>query len=423
MRRNVILIVLLGLLMPVFSIGIDECQYKARNNYPLVKQFELIEKTEVYSVANASKSWLPQLNLNVRATYQSDVTEIPSSLSEILSKLANKPVSFQSLPQDQYQAQLEVNQLIWDGGAVRSQKNMIKQSAEIEKQQNEIQLCALKDRINQVYFGTLLIKEQIVQLQRLQSELSEYHKRIVSLKENGLADQTKLDQIKIEQLQAAQKMYELQAVSSNYLQVLSAFTGQEIKLNDLENPVPEAFEVGNLRPELSVFDGQMKLLDFQRKTLYSASQPKVGAFVQGGYGRPGLNMFAGDFQAYYITGIRLSWNISSFYTQKTELKKLKLNSEKIMSQKETFLFNQDLQAKQYKNELEKLKFQISKDDEIVALHEKIKSAELSKMDNGVLTLTDLIRETNLTEAAKQQKLTHQIQFWMSSYQLQNLYNQ
>lgn len=406
-----------------YSISLDDCQNKARINYPLIKQFALIEKTEAYSLSNAGKMWLPQLSVSLKASYQSDVTEIPASLGDMLSNLTGQTVRFQSLPQDQYQGQLELTQLLWDGGAVGVQQKMIKQSSELEKQQVEIQLLALKERVNQLYFGALLIKEQLVQMDLLQDELDKYTVRIHKLIESGLADPSKMDQLAIEKLQSEQKELELQAAMKNYLQILSAFVSDNLSSKDIVKPDVYFVQNHNLRPELQLYEGQMKIHDLQIKSFKSATQPKLGMFVQGGYGRPALNMFAGDFEPYYIGGIRLTWNLSSFYTVSSEIQKLKWSGERVESQKESFLFNQKLQAIQYLNEFDKLKQQLSKDQEIVKLHERIKRAEAAKLENGVMTLTDLIREINLTEAAKQQKTIHEIQLLLTNYQQKNLYNQ
>lgn len=409
--------------MTIKAISLDDCQQKARDNYPLIKQFGLIEQTMQYSVSNVSKAWLPQLTLNVRATYQSDVTQIPSSLSSMLSMLTGQTVSFQSLPQDQYQAQVELTQILWDGGAVNAQKKMITQASQIEKEQLESQLFALKDRINQLYFGSLLIKEQLVQLNLLKLELDKYIQRIEKLKNSGLADQSKVNQLEIEKLQAEQKEIELKTIQSNYLQVLSAFVGVTIEAVDLIQPEVHVLQNQNLRPELNLFQGQLRQNELQINSLKTSIQPKLGLFIQSGYGRPALNMFSGSFEPFYMGGLRMSWNLSSFYTLNSEIRKVKLASEKVASQKETFLFNQKLQSIQYLNELDKLTQQLRKDIHIVKLHESIKEAENAKLENGVLSITDLIREINLTEAAKQQKTMHEIQLLMTNYQQKNLYNQ
>lgn len=417
------------LFVPFFVIGqpltLDSCRQKAHANYPLLKQYGLIEKTADYNLSNANKAYLPQLNFAVKATYQSDVTEIPASLGQAISQLTGKPFSFPSLSKDQYQAVLEVNQLIWDGGLTSAQKKGIKASTEAEKQKLEVDLYALNDRINNLYFGIMLINEQLKQNNTLQDELSVNNSKIEALKQNGVAQQSDVDAIKVEQINARQHETDLKTMRQSYLQMLSAFTGLEItETTKLEKPtLPETvISVENKRPELMLFDSQNKMLDSQRDAVYAANLPKVGLFVQGGYGRPGLNMFTSEFSTFYIGGVRLSWNLSGFYTQKNNLNKIDVSKKNVEVQKETFLFNNNLISKQQQNDIEKLKLTLKNDDEIIALRNNIKKSAEAKVTNGTLTITDLLREINAENISRQARALHEIQLYMAVYQLKNNIN-
>lgn len=417
------------LFVPFFVIGqpltLDSCRQKAHANYPLLKQYGLIEKTADYNLSNANKAYLPQLNFAVKATYQSDVTEIPASLGQAISQLTGKPFSFPSLSKDQYQAVLEVNQLIWDGGLTSAQKKGIKASTEAEKQKLEVDLYALNDRINNLYFGIMLINEQLKQNNTLQDELSVNNSKIEALKQNGVAQQSDVDAIKVEQINARQHETDLKTMRQSYLQMLSAFTGLEItETTKLEKPtLPETvISVENKRPELMLFDSQNKMLDSQRDAVYAANLPKVGLFVQGGYGRPGLNMFTSEFSTFYIGGVRLSWNLSGFYTQKNNLNKINVSKKNVEVQKETFLFNNNLISKQQQNDIEKLKLTLKNDDEIIGLRNNIKKSAEAKVTNGTLTITDLLREINAENISRQARALHEIQLYMAVYQLKNNIN-
>lgn len=406
-------------------LTLDSCRQKARLNYPLLKQYGLIEKTADYNISNANKAYLPQLNLMVKATYQSDVTEIPASLGQAISQLTGKPFSFPSLSKDQYQAVLEVNQLIWDGGLVSAQKKSIQATGEAEKQKLEVDLYALNDRINNLYFGIMLLKEQLNQNEILRNELATNLKKVEAYKQNGIAQQSDVDAIKVEQINVLQRQTDLKAVLSTYLQMLSAFTGLEITEHSvLDKPIlPETtIATENKRPELYLFDSLHKMLDSQRDAVYAANLPKLGVFAQGGYGRPGLNMFTSEFSTFYIGGVRLTWNISGFYTQKTNLNKIDVSKKNIEVQRETFLFNNSLITKQQFNEIEKLKITLKNDDEIIRLRTNIKKAAEAKVTNGTLTVTDLLREINAESIAKQTRILHETQLYMAVYQFKNNIN-
>jgi len=397
----------------------------AYTNYPLLKQFGLIEKTAEYNLSNANKNYLPQFNFAARATYQSEVTEIPAVFGQILSQVSGKPVSFPSLSRDQYQATLEMNQLLWDGGLISAQKKGIKAATEAEKQKLEVELFALNERINNLYFGILLINEQLTQINILKDELDVNYKRIDALKRNGVAQQSDVDAIKVEQINALQRETDQKSMRKTYLQLLSAFIGNSVDENArLEKPaLPELIDQPeNKRPELMLFTAQNKLYDSQRDAVNAANLPKIGLFMQGGYGRPGLNMFTSEFSPFYMGGVRFTWNLSGFYSQKTNLEKIEVSKKMVEVQKETFLFNNSLQTNQQKNEIEKLKTTLKNDDEIISLRSNIKKSAEAKVANGTLTVTDLLREINAENISRQTRAFHEIQLYMATYQLKNTIN-
>jgi outer membrane protein TolC len=369
MRKKILVFLFLSFSIITFgqTLNLDTCQKKAKNNYPLLKQYGLIEKTADYNLSNANKAYLPQVSLLAKATYQSDVTAIPENLGQVLTQLSGQPVSFPVLSKDQYQAALEVNQLVWDGGVVNAQKKMIKASSEAEKQKLEVDLYALNDRINNLFFGIMLIKEQLKVNQILQQELASNYQRMEAYLKNGLIQQADLDAVKVEQINAAQQETDLKSVLKSYCQMLSVFTGLQVNENtELEKPLlPVVNEnIQNKRPELSLFESQKNVLESQKKTIVAGNLPKIGLFIQGGYGRPGFDFFKNDFTSFYIGGVRLSWNISGFYTQKNELKKIETGQKNVDIMKETFLFNTNLLTTQQLNEIEKLRSTLKNDEEL-----------------------------------------------------------
>ena len=428
MKRTILfnLLIFISLLsLNAQSLSIDTCQAKAARNYPLVKQFGLIEMTEKYNISNANKGYLPQLTLSAKATYQSDVTQIPSSLGTTISQITGHPFSFPELTKDQYQAMLELNQVIWDGGMISAQKKGIKASNEAENQKLAVDLYSLKERVNQVFFGILLINEQLIQNNILKSELQTNYDRIVTLKQNGIASQSDLDAIKVEQLNTQQKEAELKTNRKTYMLILAAITRLQIDENTvLEKPVmPDTdVKVVNHRPELGLFDAQFKMYDSQKDAVFASNLPRLGFYVQGGVGKPGLNMLSNSITPFYVGGLRLSWNISGFYTLRNNLVKIELNKKSVEVQKETFLFNNNLIDQQQHNEIDRLKEVLKNDDEIIGLRHNIKTSAEVKVQNGTLTVTDLLREIDSESLAKQTKVLHEIQLYITIYQQRNTTN-
>ena len=408
------------------NLTVETCQEKAKANYPLIKQYGLIEKTAQFNISNANKGYLPQLTFSAKATYQSAVTQIPASLGTVLSDLTHKPFSFPSLPKDQYQAVLEADQVIWDGGVISSQKKITGASTELEKQSLEVDLFALKDRVNQLFFGILLITDQLKQNDILKNDLQTNYDLFVAYKKNGVANQADIDAIKVEQINANQHESDLKSTRNTYCIMLSALTGfnitEQTELTKPETDLSVLNDSTNHRPELRLFDAQTRLYEGQKMLITAGNLPKLGAFVQGGYGQPGLNMFTTGFSPFYVGGLRLSWNISGIYTQKNNINKLEISKKTVEVQRETFLFNNNLATRQQKNDIEKLQSTLSNDDEIIRLRQNIKNATTAKVENGTSTESDLIREINAENQARQLKSLHEIQLLMTVYQLKNNIN-
>jgi len=311
------------------SLTIESCQEEAKSNYPLVKQYGFIEQTTQYNISNANKAYLPQLSLSAKATYQSDVTEIPASLGQILTQVSGRPVSFERMSKDQYQAVAEANQLLWDGGVISAQKQITKAGAEVEKKKLDVDLFALNERINQLYFGILLLNEQLEQNNILLNELETNYNRINAYKQNGIANQADLDAFKVEILNAKQRKTDIIATRNSYIVVLGAMTGMKINENSVFK-IPE-IDLAILndtivkRPELALFEAQNKMFESQKSLLNAGNLPRIGAFIQGGVGKPGLNMFVNEISPFYIGGLRLSWNFSGLYSQKNNLSKIEIS--------------------------------------------------------------------------------------------------
>ncbi|NDP19784.1 MAG: TolC family protein [Paludibacter sp.] len=399
------------------NLTVEMCQEKAKVNYPLVKQYGLIEQTAQYNISNANKGYLPQLTLSARGTYQSQVTKLPITLPNLI---------IPELSKDQYQAVLEASQVIWDGGVISAQKKITNANTEVEKQKLEVDLFALNERVNQLFFGILLINEQIIQTVILENELLTNYNRVNAYKQNGVANQSDLDAIKVEQINVMQRKSELKSTQKSYLLMLSTLIGlaldEKTELVKPELDLSVLKETDNKRPELGLFVAQNQLLESQKSLLNAGNLPKIGAFLQGGYGKPGLNMLTNSFSEFYIGGIRLLWNISGFYTQKNNINKIETSKKSVVIQKETFLFNSDLKTKQQQTEIEKLESILSNDDEIIRLRENIKKSANAKVENGTLTVSDLIREINAENQARQLKSLHEIQLIMNIYQLKNNIN-
>ena len=420
MKKGKIGFVLIGILlmgfstMPVYGrLTIEDCQQRAKENYPLIKQHELIGLSENYSLSNVSSGWLPRITLSAKATYQSDVTGIPIKTSFVNIEEMNK---------DQYQAIMEVSQILYDGGEISKQKKITRASSEVDQKQLEVDLYAVNDRVNNLFFGILLLQEQMKQNKLLQEELQRNYDRVSSYIQSGIANQSDLDAVKVNQLNTTQRQTELRSACDAYLNMLSVFVGEKLVEDDLQKPQTKEGLLSINRPELSLIDARINQLKVQEEMIDARNFPKLGAFVQGGYGNPGLNMLKNAFTTYYIAGMRFSWSLNGFYTRKNERQLLRTGRLRLENQKEIFLFNTGLQLTQQSNEEKKLQSLIMDDDEIIRLRENIRISSEVKVQNGTLSVTDLLRDLTLEDQAHQNKLLHEIQLLKTMYDIKNTTN-
>ena len=397
------------------QITLEDCQRRTQDNYPLVRQYGLIEKTKEYTLANVSKGYLPQLALSAKATYQSAVTELPIQIPG---------VDIKGLSKDQYQVMLELKQNIWDGGAIRSQKEATKATSDVDREKLNVDMYALNERVNQVYFGILLLDEQLAQNELLQEQLGRSYSQVSAYMENGIANQADVDAVKVEQLNTKQKRIELAASRQAYLDMLSLLTGEQIVPGtQLQKPAEtETSALDNNRPELLWFEAQNGRLQVQEESLKSRNMPVLGLFVQGAYGNPGLNMLKNEFTPFYIAGVRMSWNFGNLYTLRNDRRMIENSRQQLESNRDVFLFNTRLQATQQNSAVLSMRRQMVDDEEIIRLRTNIRKAAEAKVANGTLTVTEMLREITSESLARQTKALHEIQLLMNQYQLKYTMN-
>ena len=389
------------------SLTLDECYAMAEQNYPLIKQRELIVKSKEYSIDNASKGYLPQLALNGQATYQSEVTRVP-----IESPAFSIPV----LSKDQYKLYGEVSQTLFDGGIIREQVATQEVNAKVEEQRLEVELYKLKDRINQLFFGALMMDEQLKQNDLLIQDLQNGIAKTDAAVANGTALKSSLNMLKAELLKANQRNVELKSTRMAYTDMLGLFVNRTLAEGvTLVKPVPVVIQSEIRRPEIQLYAYQDQSTEVQYKTLAARNRPKLSLFLQAGYGRPALNMLSNDFKGYYLGGLRLNWSLSGLYTYKKDKALIDLNKRNIDVQRQTFLFNTNMTLQQQNREAAKYQQLLASDDEIIALRVSVKNAASAQLENGVIDTNDYLREVNAQDQAQQSKILHEILFLLAQY--------
>ena len=407
-------------MLPMLAQGqtLDDCQQAAEKNYPLIQQYGLIEKTTQLTVANIQKGWLPQVSAQAQATYQSDVTAWPSEMKAMMSGMG---IDMRGLTKDQYRVGIDVQQTIYDGGVIGSQKRIAREQGKMQAAQNEVNIYNVRKRVNEMYFGLLLIDEQIKLNTDLQTLLAGNERKLESMTKRGTAAESDLQSVKAERLNAVQKGTELVSQKQMLQRMLSTFCG--IEVNNIQKPQVKAdgrnLATGNQRPELKVLDAQISVLNAQEKALNAALMPKVGVFAQGFYGYPGLNMFEDMMRHKWslngLVGARVTWTIGALYTRKNDKAKLQLQRDMTESSREVFLFNNNLEQIQQNENIERYQKLMAHDGEIISLRQAVRKAAESKLSHGIIDVNDLVREINQENAACVQQSVHEIEMLKEIY--------
>ena len=414
--KYILTIVLLGFMnMNLLSqITLQQCCSLARENYPLAKQYDLISLSEQYTLANIKSGNYPQLQLSGSVSYQSDATTLPFDIPNL---------DFHGQPKDQYRVMIELRQNIWDGGEKANSKRNARLVAEENKRKLDISMHELEDRVNNIFFGILLLDAQLNQNSLLEENLRSSLSCVEALRNNGIVGQSEVDAVKVEILGVRQKRAVLQSSRASYIDMLSLLTGK--KMDEKDNFVrPEmlasAEDVDFQRPELLWYDARMRTVENEKQKLKTLYMPRFSLFAQGGYGNPGLNMLEDKFRPYYIVGARLNWNISSLYTLKNSRKLLSEKAKSIDAERETFVVNNDFRKREKEGMMQALEKQLREDDEIIRLRGNIRKASEAKLSNGTISATDHIREINAESLAKQAKDIHEIEYLMRIYEFMRL---
>jgi outer membrane protein TolC len=413
------LLLLLMLPLSMQAQTLQECQEAAEHNYPLIRQYDLIAKTTQLTVENIGKGWLPQVSASAQATLQSDVASWPEQMQSVYQQMG---LDMKGLRKDQYRIGIDINQTVYDGGMIRSQKEIAQRQGAVEEAQIEVTMYQVRSRVNEMYFALLLLDEQIRLNTDLQELLSSSEKKLESMFKHGTAAQSDYLSVKAERLNVVQQATSLQSQRRTVAMMLSTFCG--IDVQQVQKPVPYAATSSQQsvqRPELKVIEAQMRLADAQEKSLDAALLPKIGVFAQGFYGYPGYNMFDDMMHHRWslngMVGARLTWNIGALYTRKNDKAKIQLQRDMAATSREVFLFNNSLEQMQQRENTQRYRQLMANDEEIIALRSSVRKAAESKLAHGIIDVNDLLKEINAENSAQVQRSIHEIEMLKEMYNM------
>ncbi|MFN7044093.1 MAG: TolC family protein [Flavobacterium sp.] len=413
MKKFVYIVLLLT--TPTFwaqeKLTLEKCYELMEKNYPLAKQNNLLQNQSEIQSKILEKDKLPKVVLNAQATYQSEVTQVPFSMPNATIEPLNK---------DQYRATLDVNQLLYNGGAIKAQTQLKESQVKAQQQLVEVNLYQLKNLINQYFFGLSLgqKKQELLLIKR--KLLQEKSKEIQAAVKFGAILPSSEQVIEAEIIKINQQLNDVKYEQLKLWQHLEALSGTTFNTN-AQLAIPDHFtsEDKAIRPELELFELQNQQIEASQKVIATANSPKLNAFLQGGYGNPALNMLNNSFETFYMTGVRLNWTLFDWNKTKKEKEVLEISKQLIASEKETFEVNQKRQLQDINFEIVKIEEQLKSDRKIIQLREKIVSSADTQMKNGVITSSEYLNEVTQLFESKINEENHRIQLFLAkaNYQI------
>ena len=369
------------------TVRLEICYEKAIQYYPVARDKKLNEELSELKIKNVTSAWYPQLSIGAQASYQSDVTHLDV-------KLPFPGITFPEPARDQYRMTLDISQTIYDGGYAKNQKAVENASQLTESQQVEIELYQLKDRINGVYFSIALIDENIKLIQSAKQSIDEKIKSVESAINNGVLTNPDKDVLLAESLKSEERLFELNEDRETAIRNLSELTGEKYHASQ-KFGLPELFipdTVAGIRPEIQLYDLQMKSLDASIKVLGSRTMPRVSFFSQLGYANPGLNMLSDKFTGYYILGASFKWNFWDWNSSNRDRDVLRIQKDIIADRKSVFELNRSIALKTELSQIQKYEKSVNMNTRLVDLRKNITRSSANKLSSGTITSSDYIAD-------------------------------
>lgn len=404
--------------LPVGAQTLGECQVAAEQNYPLIQRYGIIRQTAGLTIENIGKGWYPQIKASAQVTAQNHVVELPEAMRGMMEA---QGVDVRGLSKIQSRVGVDATQLIYDGGRISSQQEVARRQAEVEERQNETDIYQVRQRVNDLYFGLLLVDDKLLQNENTAELLRASEEKLQAMYDHGTAALYDLNAVKTERVRCKQQRTDLLAQRRSLATVLSVLIGKEVgTISRPEKPLA-TFTTENNRPELRLFDSQIALADAQERQLNAARRPVVSAFASGYYGYPGYDMYhdmlSRNWSLNGTVGVRVSWDLGWLWTDKNDRKKIALQRDLAENNRATFLFNNRIEQIQETDEAEKYRKMLADDEEILQLRTQMRRAAESKLDHGIIAVNDLVKDIANESDARTTLSLHEIQYLKHLYDL------
>ncbi len=413
-RRSLIGILTLVLAAPAYcqTVTIDQLIRAAVDHHPYTNKMQSEAELQRVKAEGIKSALLPDISLNAQVGYQSLVPELPLQLPGMPAP---------SIPKDRYQVSIDVNQMIYDGGLTAQRSQLVVVESKMNQTRIMVERFPIQQQVVEAWYGLELIATQRSIL-RLTLEDLEARLRVLQVGlEGGIVMQMDVDRIAVELERVKQRDAQIHADSVRIIGVLSEITGMVFTDHTVFAPTSEdgLNNVGRpIRPELEYFELAAEMADAKVQVERSERRPKVSGYLQGAYGKPGLDIFADSFSPFWQAGIRTSWSLWDKGGSKRDKETNRIVKTQIEQEKSLFERGMRISIQQQESEIEKNRDLLKSDEAIIELHERIKAASEAKLDEGIIHSTDYLTDVRAVEQARLQYQTRKIAIRYALTQIQ-----
>jgi outer membrane protein TolC len=398
------------------TLTIEVVRNRATEVSPLQRRKALAAETAALQSRNVALNNLPRVALNAQATWQSDVFALP---------IENPAFRVPVVPKDQYRVAADITQRLWDGGADRFARRRIELERALAAAQVDVEAYQVRELVTDLYFRILLLQESEAIVRSTRADLERRLRQAEAQVQEGTVLRTAADQVRLQLLRNEQQLAGLQGDQNALKSVLAIWidrTAADFVVAPVDATARESGEfrrgvaaagmAGRLdrRPEIRLFEQQRRQLQLGRDQLALRFQPRVEAFIQGGFGRPNpFNFFETGLEPFALIGLRAQWTPLDWGRGRREAQLLTIQAQNIDVQHTAL--EQRLLAATARDEADEVKFrqQLEQDDRIITLQEDILRRADAQVRNGVMTMTDYLAQVSILEQARLSRKTHELQ--------------
>lgn len=394
------------------SVTLDECLQNAITHHPLLAQKSLNSEESQLQVEQYKKDLLPQISVNGKATYQNEVIALPINIPNF---------EVPELSKDQYRMSLDVNQAIYRGGLFQKQKDLEELQEVLDQMEVDKDLYLIKEDVKELFMAIILLDEQKKVTQTYIDRIDAKKQEMKAMVEEGVVLNAQLDRLNIEDIKAHQSLDEIRIKRAALLQNLQLLTGMELSGNvELTVFAPQIQETQQVRLEYQLMSQTQIQLEQSKQLIDVQKYPKLFAFAQGGFGRPGFNYLSNDISDFWMVGLQLKWNILNWNKFNNDKKMMDIKIQKIDTQKENFQRNVNRALTKMKSEIDSWKSLLKSDPEIIELRKKVADNAGNQLNEGVITTSAYIEEIQNLSQAELEKKIHEVQLINSQLSYLNI---